>query len=257
MQVGDDPSKSKALEMIIKEDLRDVWKVYCREGMKKDDEEALLNKYAVVKELQAPGLNPQIASQVGQIARARDGHMISIQKLAALSMSIIGSLMTTMHENRYTGMDIKDMLEPLKDADNLLAVLMHKQSLNRRAFIEPGMSKEGQEIVKISKIEEFLFGDDLTDKIKDTKAHTKEGQDLFKIQQPSTSKNKPLNSRTPYKNRPRGGMGYFQQRGRPRQRFSFRGKQQFVNHRAQIPQQGPYRPHPPPPPGARPPPRDK
>ena len=36
------------------------------------------------------------------------------------------------------------------------------------------MSKEGHEIAKNSWIEDFLFGNDLTDKIKDSKAHTKD-----------------------------------------------------------------------------------
>ena len=218
--------KSKALEMTIKEDLRDVWKAYCR------------------------------SDQIGQIARTRDGHMNLIQKLAASSMWFIGSLMTTIHENRHTGMEIIDILEPLKDAGNLLALLMHKQSLNRRAFIEPGMSKESQEIAKNSRIEDFLFGNDLTDKIKDSKAHTKEGQELFKVQQTSVPNSKPSNYKAPYKNHPRGGMGSFQPRGRPRQRFSFRGRQQFVNHRAQAPPHRQQRPPPPYPPRQAPP-RDR
>ncbi|KAL7293507.1 hypothetical protein TKK_0012953 [Trichogramma kaykai] len=90
--------------------------------------------------------------------------MLAIQKLATLSMTILGSLMTKIYDSRKEGMDTIEFLEPLRDTGKLLALLIHKQSLNRKAFIEPVMTKEGHDIVKESKIEEFLFSNGLADR---------------------------------------------------------------------------------------------
>ncbi|KAL7288498.1 hypothetical protein TKK_0017463 [Trichogramma kaykai] len=224
--VGEDLSKSKALAVDIKDDLLNVWKSLCRQGIKKEEEEALLQKYECAQGLQAPEINPQVAAKMSATAKARDAHMLTNQKLASLSLFVIGSLMTRIYNSRKEGMDVLDILEPLRDAGKLLSLQIHKQSLNRRAFIEPGMSKEGQDIIKDSKIEDMLFGNELANKIKESKAFSKEGEGLMKAQS-TTSGPKPLNSKFQLRGRPRSQVGFSSYQGHQPQRFSFRESEEI------------------------------
>ena len=101
--------------------------------MKKVDKEPLITKYACAEDLQAPKLNPQITSTLKEAAKSRDGHMSLIQKLAGLTLSITGSLMTKIRENRQEGMEIKEILDPFKDTGKILTLLIYnKQSINRK-----------------------------------------------------------------------------------------------------------------------------
>ena len=57
-------------------------------------------------------------------------------------------------------------------------MIIHKQSVSRKAFIEPGLSKETKDILKDTQIGEFLYDKVLTEKIKEAKAILKLGENL-------------------------------------------------------------------------------
>ena len=99
------------------------------------------------------------------------------------------------------------------------------------------MAKDSVELLKDTKIDEFLYGKDLSTKIKESKAMSKEGECFAKVPQPKpVNQSKPSNYKTPYDRRPRKeGMGSTATRERRRQKLDFKNKRQFVNHRAQAP----------------------
>uniref|UniRef100_A0ABD2VVI7 Uncharacterized protein n=1 Tax=Trichogramma kaykai TaxID=54128 RepID=A0ABD2VVI7_9HYME len=172
--IGENPKNSGAQITTVKSDLLEIWKFFCTEGMKKEAEEALIAKYVCREEFNAPTLNPQIASIMKESSKTRDRYMATIQKLAGLSLLVIGSIMTNIYDHRDEGVNIIDILTPLKDAGDLLSLIINKQSKNRKAFIEPGLAKESSAILKETSIDEFLYGKDLSGKIKEMKAFSKE-----------------------------------------------------------------------------------
>lgn len=240
--MGEDPTESQALKMTVKPELLKRWVFFCNEGLKKEDVESLDKKYACIKELQAPILNPQIAVTMKDFAIARDSHMVEIQKMAGTALSIVGSLITSVYENKDEGVDLEDILTYQCDVAKILTQIVHKQSNSRKAFIEPGLSKETKAILKGTKIDEFLYGKELSEKIKEAKALDKIGENLKVQQATKTTPGKPnLNNKTPFAGRPPAGqMGYTHFGGRQRPRVFFKNRQQFVNHKAQpYPRQKP------------------
>ncbi|XP_031777100.1 uncharacterized protein LOC116415826 [Nasonia vitripennis] len=206
--------------------------------MKKEDIDRIMENYACVAELDGPKLNPQIMASRKEYALTRDNHMSEVQKMAGTALSIIGSVITSFYKDSESDLEfnLETLLTLLYDSGKILSAIVHKQNITRKAFIEPGLSKETKAVLKDSKTDEFLYGKDLPEKIKEAKALNKVGDEL-KLSQPNnlgTSTNKSSNYRAPFVRRPPAGqMGSTAFTGRLKQRPFFRNKQQFVNHRAQ------------------------
>ena len=224
--------------MIIPQILK-RWEYFCKQGIKKEDYEKLKKKYECIKELDSPKLNPQIASTMKEIAITRDNHMVDTQRMAGTALSILGSLLSRIYNSKDEGLELESLCLGISDAAKFLTAIVYKQSNARKAFIEPGLTKETRSILKNTSIDELLYGSDLGEKIKEAKALDKMGKDL-KLQ-PSTSTNnstqkKNLNIKSPFvQRRPATDqMGYMNSTGRLKQRLYLKNKQQFINHRAQM-----------------------
>ena len=171
-----------------------------------------------------------------EVAVARDNHMAEVQKLASTVLSINGAIMSAIYESRNEGLDLESLLVYLADASKIVTAIIHKQSVSRKAFIEPGLSKETRAILKETKIDKFLYGENLSEKIKEARALEKMGENLKA--QPTTKTNAPtpgksLNGKTPLMRRPQ--MGYhIPTGGRQKKRLYFKNKQ-FQNRGAQGP----------------------
>ena len=88
-------------------------------------------------------------------------------------------------------------------------------------------------VLKETKIDEFLYGKELTEKLKEAKALNKMGESMKIPNKASTSK-QALNARTPFARRlPITQMGSTSFGGRLKRKPFFKNRQQFINHRAQ------------------------
>lgn len=168
--------------------------------------------------------------------------MSEVQKMAGTALSIVGSVITSFYKENESDEDfnLETLLTLLYDSGKILSAIVHKQNITRKAFIEPGLTKETKAVLKDSKIDEFLYGKDLPEKIKEAKALNKLGDELKLAQpnKPGPSTNKSSNYKTPFVRRPQTAqMGSTPFAGRLKQRPFFRNKQQFINHRAQWPLQ--------------------
>lgn len=173
-------------------------------------------------------------------ALIRDKHMSDIQKLTGTALSIVGFLMTGIHEKNETLFE-EDIISSLNDVGQLLSLVMYKQTKSRKTFIEPGLSDETKAVLKDVKTDEFLFGKDLPEKLKQRNTLKKISENLKaqKTQQSSAKQN--LNSRAPLTNRPRTApMGSTFTGGQQKRPVSFRSKQQFINQQVQSQQKPQY-----------------
>uniref|UniRef100_A0ABD2WK58 Uncharacterized protein n=1 Tax=Trichogramma kaykai TaxID=54128 RepID=A0ABD2WK58_9HYME len=229
----EDEQQSKEENPDVFSEGENEWK--CLEGLKKDVQEALLEKYECSKDLKAPELNPQVAAKISSNAKKRDEHVTSIQFMTALSMTIVGALMTKVHESRKEGLDVIEILEPMSDVGKMLALIMHKQSSNRKAFIEPGMTKEGLEIIKQTKIEDFQFGNELTAKIKEIRAFATKVEGIVKVAQVTPPSNRTFISKTPLRGRP-SSTGYTPYPSRQQLKFVSKGRQHSSSSNNRGPQ---------------------
>jgi len=233
--LGEDPRKSKALDITLHESIKLRWNYWIANGIEKKIKDELTEKYARSTEFDAPGLNAEISAILTEPAIKRDKYMLENQKLAGSALTAIGSALTmTMSEEEP---DKLTFVQRLNEAAKLIIEIHHNQSKSRKAFIYPGVKKQFQNMLKETKPDNLLFGNNLAEKIKDSKNIEKLSQNVKNQTTPkvtpqyqSSKQNlnwKGLRVRRPLTNR----AGYANIQGRSRPRLTFKTKEP-LNSRA-------------------------
>ncbi|CAD6208002.1 GSCOCG00012712001-RA-CDS, partial [Cotesia congregata] len=154
---------------------RNAW---IKSGLKKEEKENLLKKYPRGGSclLEAPILNPEIASTLNESALKRDKYFCNTQKLAGSSLSALAPVINLLLEKDK--IDSKEILGNIWDAARIQAELHHSQSIARRAYILSGLTKQVASSLEERQIDTHLFGDKLGEKIKEIKSMDKQTHDL-------------------------------------------------------------------------------
>ncbi|KMQ86298.1 reverse transcriptase and recombinase [Lasius niger] len=234
--LGEDPQKSKALDIVLHDSLKLRWNYWVTHGIEKKSKEELMEKYARSTEFDAPKLNPEISAILSESAAKRDNFMVENQKLAGSALTAIGSALT-MVMTEEDDIDKLLFVDRLNGAAKLIMAIHYNETESRKAFIYPGINKQFKTTLKDRKSDVFLFGENLSEKIKESKNIEKLTQNV-KNQQVSKNtsqypkKNlnaKSLQGKRPFTNR----AGYSNTQGHNRPRLSFRTKEPY-NARART-----------------------
>ncbi|XP_068990421.1 uncharacterized protein [Neodiprion pinetum] len=150
--IGKPPETEEACQK-IHPDVSVRWNAWLKSGLKKEEKDELLKNYPRGGSclLEAPILNPEIASTLNESAPKRDKYFCATQKLAGSSLSALAPAITLLLENETV--DSKTILTNIWDAAKILAELHHSQSVARRAYILPSLTKQ-----VASSLEESQFG---------------------------------------------------------------------------------------------------
>lgn len=199
--MGVDINNSKQNELNLQPTLAKKWNEYISKGLDLNAKKDLIEKYPLEGNchLSAPKLNPELASMLNEAAIRRDKHFCDSQNLLGAGMSALGMALSSLITNKEGG-DRLDIIQKLSDTGKLLAELHHVNSIARRAYISPGLNKNIKPVMEKTAIGSFLYGDNLTEKIKDAKSMEKVAQDLKLAIPPSFKKpqhSNNLNWKTP------------------------------------------------------------
>jgi len=184
-------------------DLVPRWKALLASGLSEDEKKLLIQKYPPPENLQhmgAPILNPVVLKAISTSNAQRDQRMASSQSQMAATLSALGRLLTLILAEEGGGN--RQHISLLNDASRLLMDSFHQQTLARRGLIAVNLSKEFQEINNNIPLDPFLFGENLEERLKNTKSLEDSGKTL-----------KPKISKTPYK----GTAGALNYKAPPRQ----------------------------------------
>lgn len=164
------------------------WEKWIAEGLRKDDQVALLEKYARTGNcnLEAPKLNAEVVASLFDTAIKRDKYLMNAQNIRGSAMSALGIAITMLLTPSDEGVDEYKLLECLADAGRLLAWAHRLDTMSRKALIIPALDKSVKGILDETKPGVFLFGDNLAEKIKSVKSIEKVGLELKS--QPITQK---------------------------------------------------------------------
>ena len=164
--LGEDPQKSKALNINIHESLRRRWNYWITHGLEKKVKDELTEKYARSTEFDAPKLNAEMSAILSEAAVKRDNFMLKNQRLAGSALTAIGSVLTMI----MTEEDVDKIIfvQRLNEAAKLVLAIHHNETESRKAFIYPGVKKQFQTVLKDTRPDSLLFGDKLADKIKES-----------------------------------------------------------------------------------------
>ncbi|XP_058789582.1 uncharacterized protein LOC131663277 [Phymastichus coffea] len=164
------PNASKALDLPIYTELLESWKFYMAKGLPQDEKEKLLSKYASPEALQAPKLNEQIIAKISEKSVKKDTYRIESQKVISLALTAISAAISMVNDaNEDEGVDPISFVERLTDAAKLLSHAQFQQTESRRACIIPLFQKNIREVLKSTTPDQSLFGNELTNVLKQMK----------------------------------------------------------------------------------------
>ncbi|XP_039307632.1 uncharacterized protein LOC120358225 [Solenopsis invicta] len=162
----DNPKISKAVEPKLHKDISDRLEGWITDGLPKEDQEKLIKKYSRPDFLEAPKLNPEVEPAMQEAAIKRDKHFLENQNNIGSAIASVGSALSLILSADEEGLDELLIIERLSDTIRFLADLFNKQTVCRRAFILPGLKHKLKAALEKTKAEEFLFGKELSEKIK-------------------------------------------------------------------------------------------
>lgn len=196
--LGEDPSKKEPPRLKLHSSLESRWKYWSTTAMESGEKTKILRQYPAPTGIIVPKLNPEVAAFLSESAVKRDKYFTDRQALTASALAALGSVLNVLIATKSNGdgavlIDKKEALEKLKDVSMLLTHLMYTQTEARKYFILPGMEPNKKKILTNVETDEFLFGKNLNERIKEAKAIQKMTQDMKPLQPLKIAKAKNYN----------------------------------------------------------------
>ncbi|XP_047020952.1 uncharacterized protein LOC124630949 [Helicoverpa zea] len=186
--LGSDPSSTKVYGDNLHKDLATRWRHTLIYGLAKEEKADMLQIYLPpenCQQMKAPILNPEIKSAISEVNVKKDIYSESKQNQMASCIAAIGKALSLTLP--LTGQVPQELIKTLSDAGRLLCDTHYRESLSRRFAIVNVLSKQKRDILKNTKIDNYLFGTDLSEQLKSSKAINQSASEL------KLSTNKPFN----------------------------------------------------------------
>ncbi|KAJ8718873.1 hypothetical protein PYW07_016429 [Mythimna separata] len=174
--LGEDPSSSVKYGPDLHKELSKRLQYIATEGLDKDCRKTAVDKYLVPANchyIAAPLLNAELKAAIPEVAAKRDKAIVVKQNQMASVISCLGQVITSQLVSKNN-----ELLPKLMDAARILCDIQHYDSVTRRNFILSALKRDMKEALNNTKIDEYLFGENLSDTIKSAKAVTKSGTEL-------------------------------------------------------------------------------
>lgn len=119
-------------------------------------------------DFKSPELNPKLLDQITNEIKVKDRYQRLRQDLTSGALTAIASAIQNLIINQPV--DKPKILSHLNDAGTILAELSHSQNKCRAVTIAQAALIEFREILKTAKPSNFLFGDNLLERVKKAKS---------------------------------------------------------------------------------------
>ncbi|XP_074029074.1 uncharacterized protein isoform X2 [Leptinotarsa decemlineata] len=191
--LGCDPRDSNSEGPEVHEQIANRWTSVVNCGIDKAERKTLMDKYPIIKNcksLSAPVLNPELKTIIGENSNRQDMFLARIQDQLGCAISALSGPLNELFCSPTTETNLT--LLRLVESAKLLTDLHHSLSLHRRFMILPSLKPDIRRIIEDFPIEQLLFGEKFTDKVKNSKDILKSSMDLkmnlpFSKSQPSSS----------------------------------------------------------------------
>lgn len=177
--LGDDGSGAVE-EFKFHPELVKQWIKNLSDGLNKEMKSDLLGKYPRKGNcpILPPRLNPEIETIVNETIKRRDKYLAADQETCGASLSSLGEALNMIFNSDADGIVKNDLLKLLLDSGKLLCDLFHQLTRARKAFIYSGLDKKAKLFLKEADTGEFLFGSELSQRIKTANTVEKMGLTL-------------------------------------------------------------------------------
>lgn len=185
----EDSSKEKSFSDNLHKDIASRWQHILLNGLQKENRSELLKAYLPPEncpQMRAPKLNLEIKAALSELNNKKDVYCQNKQNQLASCLSALGKALNMILVNNQDDKS-QEIIKSLSDAGRLLCDYHFKESQSRRYAVINVINKETKDTIKNTKLDDFLFGSDLAEHLKSSKAITKSGQEL----RPTTIGNRP------------------------------------------------------------------
>ena len=190
--LGVDLTESKFKEVKYHPELKNTWGKWTKQGLPEKNKNEILELYNRKAELyvEAPKLNLEIIPMLTEIAKKRDQHFLETQNCVGTALTALAAAVSTIIDPPEKGVDEDILTDYLSHAGQMMSDVFHQQSIARKSFITPQMDKSIKPTVEEIISDEWLYGNNLIEKVKNAKEiekacaqiKDKSKKDVFKAQ---------------------------------------------------------------------------
>ncbi|KAL0110929.1 hypothetical protein PUN28_012765 [Cardiocondyla obscurior] len=169
--LGLDPDEGKLKSVKFHPQINDTWGKWKIEGLPEKNKKDILESYKRKGEFytEAPKLNLEIVPLLSDIAKKRDEHFAETQSCVGTALCALGAAVSLLLDQPEEGIDEDLLTDYISHAGQILADVFYQQSVARKSYITPQLNKNIKPLVDTMLSNEWLYGDDLKDKVKDVK----------------------------------------------------------------------------------------
>ncbi|XP_044590162.1 uncharacterized protein LOC123268832 [Cotesia glomerata] len=174
----------------VNENLKKWWKGWMEKGISEEVRKELLKKYPRDGEFvtEAPKVNLEVQRHLTEIAKKRDEHFKQTQSCVGTALSSLSAAVSMLTEVSTEPVNQTLLLQHLWDTGKILSDIFHQQSEARKSFITPTLDKDLKPTLDASVSDEWLYGQKLTEQVKEAKAIVKAASTLKATDKPIAKK---------------------------------------------------------------------
>ncbi|KAJ3661752.1 hypothetical protein Zmor_006137 [Zophobas morio] len=158
-------------KQLLHRDVSQIWTSILKNGLEKERREELIVKYPPFSNCpltEPPKLNPEVKASITKGTSERDARLVNVKQRICAAVSALGSaLRIPLSDTTANG---TQLIQLTSDAARLMTYIHHEQSQTRRSMPKGVLNKETAETLTESTVDGWLFGTDLTERIKAAKA---------------------------------------------------------------------------------------
>ncbi|XP_048482055.1 uncharacterized protein LOC125489646 [Plutella xylostella] len=177
--LGDDPLVERTFGEDLHKDIANRWQHILLNGLHKETKSDLLKTYLPAQNcpnMQAPKLNLEVKAALNEIDNKKDMYSQGKQRHLSSCLAAVGKALNIALA--HTDPVIREIIKPLSDAGRMICDFHYRESQSRRYSIINTLNKQTRDTVKNTKIDEYLFGSELADHLKSSKAISRSGYEL-------------------------------------------------------------------------------
>lgn len=178
--LGIDSNDDKFKNIQYHPELENTWLKWNLEGLPEKKKKDILDSYNRKGEfyVEAPKVNLEIIPLLSEIAKKRDQHFVDTQNCVGTAMAALAGAVSMLIDPPQEGVDESVFTEYISHASQILADVFHQQTVARKSFITPQLNKGVKSVVDTLISREWLYGDNLKEKVKDVKEIEKACADI-------------------------------------------------------------------------------
>ncbi|XP_063634935.1 uncharacterized protein LOC134805589 [Cydia splendana] len=178
--LGEAKKLDEPLGECIPDELSERWGKILTDGLAKEVKQSLVDKILMPSNFllaRAPKLNPEVAAVINESAKNRDMRLEKAQNQLGRGIAGLANLANDLIKSE---LDKLDIIKKISEVTQVLLDLHYEESINRNKLLVPLLDKKFWNKIKGVKRDEYLFGEKLGDKIKNSKDIEKSGQQIKK-----------------------------------------------------------------------------